>query len=439
MKESFQDINIEELVDEYKKTASDEVFRKLFTACHRDMLKFLLNKKSSIEDAEDVLQDYFSRDFEKAIQKFDRSQQKFINYIKQMVLMRYFSSYKRTRKRRDRNINSFDDPKNDGFKNIHYTKSDDLNAMLSLMKNEIRDFFRDIVLSIKKEEHRNAIILKLCLPFKLSVVEIAKILDCDHNLFSTWVYRAVMELKEKIIESKKAIPFDLEDIQHFAKQESFALKQDVIDNIQDKELRNILELFFFSKKSIDDISSQLNKPVEDVKILLRTGIFNILSLLNQRELLFRKGEPMYIEQNDLIQFIDSLDNDSISITTRNSITTGDHYLDNMLRTIHHLFHDQYVFSHSSPSIKDQLFNKMKEQKLSLNDMKDKMNLSLQEVNLLLSDPSLLAQESLSKLKDFLGNTLERTMKTDDNNFIDEESFQSMNDRLLNHFYQNKKI
>ncbi|HEO66265.1 MAG TPA: sigma-70 family RNA polymerase sigma factor [Spirochaetes bacterium] len=431
----------EELVGIYQETESQEAFESLFTRCHRELLKFLMGKHLSLDDAEDLLQDYFVNDFERSIKSYDlQKQRKFINYLRHILLFRFFSFYKKQKRRSDLQEFSLDEAlPHDHYKTSKLVdESAEQRRFVSLVKGEIKEFFREILFSMENENHRNAIILKLCLPLKLSAEEISDLLDCSQSSYSTWLYRGTLELREKAKDAKDLIPCSLDEIFIYAREESFALKPETLKEIDDRKVRESLDLFVFSKLDRPEIARKLNLSEEKVQLLLRKGIFELLTLLKQRELLFRHGGEMYIEKDDVMQFIEALDETSASITKRKSVTTGDDELDRLLTTVYSLFHegsnDLSLTGKPQTGSRDQFLKRIKERNLSMDAVREQYGLNMSEINLLMSGTETIPEDTLHKLKDLLESPKEEIRDIDE---IIEADFQSMNQDILKHYYEIK--
>ncbi|MDH4127823.1 MAG: RNA polymerase sigma factor [Spirochaetota bacterium] len=438
IKDEIEKISLEELLGVYRETKSKIAFDVLFSRCHKELLKFLLGKNLSVDDAEDLLQDYFISEFDKSIDRYELgSQRKFINYIKHIVLLRFFTLYKKLKYDKLHRSHSLDNPP-EGYNECNFASDNNSNI---LMRDEIKDFFRDLLFSIKNEKHRNAVILKLCLPIKLSTDEISDLLECTTAAYSTWLFRGILELKECIEKLKDKLPFDFEEVLSFAREESFSLKRETLDQIKDDAIKEVLNSFLFLKKDYSEIACEINKSDDEIKSLLRKGIFDVLSLLNRREVLLRKGGVMYVEQDDVIQYIDSLDYvTSTNITTRKSLTTGDKELDNILSSIYLLFHEEQNLN--TLSIKDLFLNKINELNLSIDTVRNECQLSFDEINQLLTDSKNINDKTLNKIKDFINIDYVYTKNSDsindEHNDIINKKFQSMNQKLLNEYYQRKE-
>ncbi len=440
-KTQLDQLSYEELVGIYQETGSQEAFESLFTRCHKELLKYLLGKRLNLDDAEDLLQDYFINDFERSIQRYDiQKKRKFMNYLKHILLFRFFSFYKRQKRTSDLQDFSLDGALPDDHYKISklVDESAEQRRFASLVKAEIKEFFREILFSMDNEHHRNAIILRLCLPIKLSAEEVSELLDCSPSSYSTWLYRGTLELKEKVKDVKDLIPCSLDEIFMFVKEESFALKPETLKGIGDRKVRESLDLFVFSKLDRPDIAKKLNLSEEKVRLLLRKGIFELLTLLNQRELLFRHGGNMYIEKEDVIQFIEALDGESSPITKRKSVTTGDDELDRLLTTVYSLFHegsnDLSLTGKPQTGSKDQFLERIKERNLSMDAVQKEYDLSMDEINLLMSGTEAIPEDTLNKLKGLLESPKEGDKDIDE---IIEADFQSMNQNILNHYYEIK--
>ncbi|MDH5680862.1 MAG: hypothetical protein OEZ36_04690, partial [Spirochaetota bacterium] len=182
-------ISLEELVTRYKNDRDIGCFEEIFTRCHRDLLRFLLAKKMSVDDAEDLLQDYFINDFDRSVESYDPDRgKKFINYISNIVLLRFFSFYKKNKREEEVRDFALDNalPHKEYQLATRATKHPEAYQPTLLMKDEIKDFFRDAVLSISNQNHRNAVIMKLCIPIKISAEEAGEILACSKSSYTTW-------------------------------------------------------------------------------------------------------------------------------------------------------------------------------------------------------------------------------------------------------------
>ncbi len=438
-KAQLDQLSYEELVGIYQETDSQEAFESLFTRCHRELLKFLMGKRLSLDDAEDLLQDYFINGFERSIHRYDpQKQRKFINYVKHILLLRFFTFYKKQKRVHDLQDFSLDDAlPHDEYKTSKLVdESAEQRRVISLMKGEIKEFFRELLFSLGNENHRNAVLLKLCLPIKLSAEEISDLLDCSPSAYSTWLYRGILELKDKVKEVKDLIPCSLDEIFLFIKEESFAFKPETLKEIDDMETRESLNLFVFSKLDRPDIARELNLSEEKVRLLLRKGIFELLTLLKQRELLFRTGGAMNIEKDDVMQFIEALDGDSSSITRRKSVTTGDNELDRLLTLVYSLFHGDSDLSTDSTALgnRDRFLGRIKERNLSMDAVRERYDLSMSEINLIMSGTEALSEETLSKLKDLVGGSKKGDKNSGE---LMEADFQSLNQDILKRYYQIK--
>lgn len=424
-----EDVMTEELVKQYQEKQDKQIFNELFTRCHKSMLHFLLGKRLNIDDAEDLLQDYFFREFEKTIlsYRFD-SKRSFINYVKQIVLYRFISHQKRRRKKLDHEVN-LDETIDQVKFNSHNGQLEE-EALISVARDEIKDFFKDMVLGIKNENHRNAIILRLCLPIKLSNEEISELLDCQQTAYSTWVYRGILELQSKVTELKDKMPLNLEGMLKFIKGDSFSIKPEVLNHIDDEKRREIVSAFFFAKKTYSDLSELHQLDEVQVKLEIRKGLFELITLLNKRELLFRQGEDEMLHQDDVLNFIDHLEDtlsmDAEGIMTRSSVTTGDKDMDHLLTAMYSLYQNDEV-NLKPISLKEQLLQYIKDKGISMQDVQNEYGLTMSEMNMILTG-QVLEEKTLSKLHFLSFEISEAPVLSDD-------EFEKLNDKLLNEYHR----
>ncbi len=418
---NLQELEIEKLIDIYRKTNSNEAFEIIFTKCNRHLLNFLLAKKMNVEDAEDLLQNYFVFEFKNSIEKYDTSSPKrFINYIKHIILLRFFSFYKN--KKLNKSLIKFSLDENlPNASNITSILKAPVDNNISLIKDEIKDFFRKVLYSIKNENHRNAIIFKLCIPINLSNREIAEIIGCKASVYSTWLYRGILELKAII--KLHDIPFDFDDLNSFIKEESFKIKHDTLNQIKEHKIRKILEQFFFAKEDPQSIAKKIDEPIEEVKSSIQQGIFEVFSLLKNKNLLFRQGGNMSPNKDDVIQFINDIDNISTNLNLRRSSTTGDKKLDSLIISIHLMFNDKKNINKPNDFL-----SKVKSLGLSIEKVQEKYNLSINELNNLINGNEL-SDKTLLKIKDILNSNSKS---------LSDSQFNKLNNKMLANYYSYNK-
>ncbi len=434
---SFEESTMEELLETYRKNKSQAVFEELFTRCHKEMLKFLVRKGLKVEDAEDLLQEYFVTEFEGTIEKYDQnSQRKFINYVKHIVLYRFFSFYKKQKRRERYRQFSLDQipPHEEHILAEEIEETVDKDQELFVIKEEMKDFFREILLSLENENHRNAVILRLCLPIRLTTDEISELLECSSSAFSTWIYRGILELRDKVRNIKDNMPFDLEDLNQFLKVVSFHIKPEILGQINNSQTQKIMEQFFFSKKDYASIAQATSLPEFEVRTVLRKGIFELLSLIRKKDLLFRQGGIMHLEQEAVLDFIDRLDDHSNGMKTRKSVTTGDHELDSLLTLVYSLF-EKNKFAETD--VKDNFLERLKELNLSIEDVKEKCHLTMGEINLLISGQEL-PEETSAKLNVLFHAASDKKEDPAENEVDIDQDFSTLNKNMLDYFYKNKK-
>ena len=274
-------LNLEKLILTYQQSPSENIFQQIFSLSKPAYLKFLTQKGLPFHDAEDLLQDYFIHEFQKSILRYHpHSECSFFNYSKRILLLRFFSFLKKQK--------LLPIPFPEFFDHSHDTQP--LSSIpSSLIQNEIKDFFRNLVLSIQNPKHRNALILKFCIPIPLSNVEITQILHCSYTAFSTWLTRAVHEIRLKIKNSN--IQFSFPDVLALYRQNVFFVSPKTLDQIQNPLARQSLFLFLFSRKNQKQISQKLKTPPPQIVSALHIGFFELLKLLNQKQFLFRKNSP----------------------------------------------------------------------------------------------------------------------------------------------------
>lgn len=425
-------VMIEDLVKQYQKNQNKESFNELFTICHKYMLKFLLGKRLHLEDAEDLLQEYFFKEFEKSILTYRLdSKRPFLNYVKQIVIYRFYSHQKKRKVKLEHEIN-FDDTIEKISIIPEQIQEFEEESIVALAKAEIKEFFKDLVLNIENENHRNAIILRLCLPIRLTNEEIGEILDCNQASYGTWVYRGILELQSKIVEMKDKLPLNLEGMLKFIKGDSFSFKADILEHLNDDKRRKIIFEFFFSHRNYSQLSQSYKISEEDVKLEIREGLFELITLLNKRELLFRQGEDLMLQQDDVLDFINRLDEtlamDAEGILTRNSVTTGDREIDQLLTAMYSLY--QSETDHSDfPEIKEQLLDYIKENQTNMQSVQKEFGLTMSEVNSILAGQTL-NEESLKKLIFLKSEPPKET-------HLSEEDYDRLSKEMLEKYHNNK--
>ena len=441
LQNNMEPVPLEDLVAKYKEQKDNGSFEELFTRCHRDLLQFLLRKKLSVDDAEDLLQDYFINDFDRSVDSFDPTKgKKFINYVRNLVLLRFFSLYQKKKRENELRDFSLDNalPSEEFKLTSQAAEKHEGYEPTLLMKDEIKDFFRDAVLSISNQNHRNALIMRLCLPIKISTEEAGEILNCSKSSYTTWIYRGTLDLQAVIEEKRESMSFDLQEALRFVMEDSFTIKYETLDELENNLCRDLLKGYLFDKKSHIELGGEKGMPEDEIKKLVWRGLFEVLNLLNKPELLFRSGGDMSIERDDVLNYLDSLD-DSVAghqrdFKTRSSVTTGDRSLDELLYTVHELFRPENK-ENAAFNLRDEFLAKAQEKKLSIDEVAESYDIPPDEIRKLLLGSDSVAPEAELKIYQFIG---QEPGKSSEDISGYEKEFDKLNTRLLKMYYDRKK-
>ncbi len=288
-KKSIDKIKDEELVTILQDNfdSSSKEFQTLFKRCTKKLYIFLTRKGYSKYDSEDILQDYFGSyggedpysHFEKAILSFDPSYgSKFINYIKRILILRLISRGYQEEKEKNvisGSINQIVGDDNTERLDFIGKEYDDIN---DIFLEEIRRIMINHIFSIKNENHKLAVICRLCLPFKITVSEISEILEINERTLSTYIYRGIDDLAKIVEEDRrlKNLSYE-EDISKFIERRLLHIKRDTIKNtFSDKKIQKIFDNLFYKGKSIEEISEELCIDIIELKKVIKKGIKKLI-------------------------------------------------------------------------------------------------------------------------------------------------------------------
>jgi hypothetical protein len=135
---------------------------------------------------------------------------------------------------------------------------------------------------------------------------------------------------------------------------------------------------------------------------------------------------MHPDKDDVIQFINDIEDISTDFKLRRSSTTGDKELDSLLVSIYLLFNE----SNKKDNTKTNDFlSKIKTLNLSIEQVQTDCNLSINEINSLISGNG--SDETLLKIKDILNNK-------EDNDSLSNNDFNTLNNKMLSNYYRHNK-
>lgn len=264
-------------------------FKILFKRCTKKLYTFLINKGYSKYDSEDVLMDYFgsysegnlSSQYEKAIHSFDPKYScKFVNYIKRILILRMISRNYKVKQERSVISESVNKEIGDrkGTEKIDFVGQDDLN-LNNIILEEIKENVITHIYEIENENQKLAVICKLCLPFKITVSEIAEILEIKERTLSTYLYRGIENLSKKIEADPKLKNLSYEDdILKFIDMRLLHLNRSAIHELFDNEQTiKIFEKLLYEGKSIEEISEIVCINILGIKKIVKEGILKLIS------------------------------------------------------------------------------------------------------------------------------------------------------------------
>ncbi len=230
---------LEDLVLEYQGTYSEEIFNTLYAKLFNPLCKYLQFNGVLKEDAEDILQEYFSRNFKNYLLKYDeRKGASFRTYIKKILKFRVYSHYRNTSKLpvypldNISNYPSFDKP----FPTISNIKLEQI-ILKSLTK-------------IKNKNHRLILFLELIFPYKIPVKKLCKILGIKATLYRTWKSRAKKRFKMIAFQYKELFR-DIKD------PSDILIQRDLY--ILDKYLRDMIPLDITTNQKIKSSLEEILK------------------------------------------------------------------------------------------------------------------------------------------------------------------------------------
>jgi len=284
---SYTDEELVKILQENFDKESDS-FRILFKRCTKKLYTFLINKGYSQQDSEDILQDYFSSyidensqsNYEKAILRFDPSYGgKFINYVKRILILRLIS--RNTKLEQERNIIS--SSLNDYITTENIEKGILVGQEDTDLNNFILEEIKKIVIShifeIDNETYKLAIICRLCLPFRITVSEIADVLEVNERTLSTSLYRGIEVLSKKLKNDLRLKNLSYEDdISKFIEHRLLHINKNTFESIfNDKKITFIFEKLLYEGKSIEELSEISCINIVEIKKILKEGIFKLIS------------------------------------------------------------------------------------------------------------------------------------------------------------------
>jgi hypothetical protein len=289
-KDNLDKLKDEELVSILQKNFNNSSleFEVLFKRCTKRLYTFLTRKGYSKYDSEDILQDYFGSyggddiysHFEKAIMSFDSSYGgRFINYIKRILLLRLISKKYHDDKEKSIIGGSINQVVGDDSTEIIDFIGKEYNDINEIFLEEIRRIIVSHIFSIDNENHKLAVICRLCLPFKITVSEISEILEINERTLSTYIYRGIDELANIVDGDNRLKNLSYEnDISKFIERRLLHIKKDTIDEtFSDPNTRKIFDFLFYQGKNIEEISEELCIDIIELKKKIKNGIMKLIS------------------------------------------------------------------------------------------------------------------------------------------------------------------
>lgn len=286
----FDKLNDEELVEILQKNYDREspTFRVLFKRSTKKLYRFLISKGYSKYDSEDILQDYFGSyiekdslsHYERAIHSFNSDySSKFINYIKRILILRLIT--RKYKVDQEKNVVSTSINKIIGEENTEigdFYGKEDFNFNLFALE-EIKRIVINHIFELESKNHKLAVICKLCLPFKITVAEIAEILEINERTLSTYIYRGIKSLGKKINTDPRLKNLSYEnDILKFIELRLLHVDRKVLNELfNDDKILKIFENLLYNGKSIEELSEIFCIDIVEIKKIIKKGILKLIS------------------------------------------------------------------------------------------------------------------------------------------------------------------
>lgn len=265
-----QSYTLDEMVVSYKR-GSTEYFFQIYTICNKKCSSYLLRKGCNKEDTEDILQDYFSKDFHTSLNRFNPGRSSFSGYVNNIVLLRYITHIKKLKNRRE--LFLVDEEYNNKIELSYIQNQSYLNY------SEIEKNLKILIYSIPNINHRKTIILKYFLPVNLSTKDMVYFLDCpSERTLGSWIYRGIQNIKVKA-KLLNLIPnlFDMDDILDYTKNGIVTFIKPGLEILSPFENKSLEMLF--SHKTITEIAHFFNMTEKETYHLLKTSLNKMLDIL----------------------------------------------------------------------------------------------------------------------------------------------------------------
>ncbi len=431
---NVKELSIEELVRKVKKNKSDkESFNELFTRCSKLLLAFLIKKNFSYEDSEDLLQEYFISDFDKAIEKYKETyNKKFINYIKRILILRAIS-YTQSKKNPEINhLESFYN-EHDFQKEVNnFENFNTYNIDTKPLKSELREFFKEVIYKIENENHRNALLFMICVPFNIGEKEAAELFDIKVSTFGTWIRRGVLDLKRIVQEENEKYNFDFNSLISLLKNETFFIDKQTINEIENQEIKNILIELINKRKSFKSLKKTYEFDNE-----IKKKLFNYFcKIFNKQENFYRFEDNMQEKENSSIyEYFHNLDVDGENL--RSLKTTGDEFVDKLLLLMKISFKENL-------SVAEKFKEKILSENRSVKEIAEELSLNIFEINEILAENTSLDESILKKITDYIRDyksAKTETNPTSEQEILRNDEFNQKADeislRLRKHYEENK--
>lgn len=265
--------SLEELVEIYQESEDDQIFNEIYQLCYPKTLKFLLSKRIPFDDAEDLLSLYYQKDFNTALRRYKRLRgenrrcKSFIGFVLNILYFRVLSYY-----RKKSEILFLD---KEIIENIR-----DHSAEPYIFDHGLIRAFKKCLFSIKKKEHRDAVIIRFSVPGHIKTTELSKVLGLSTPTFSTWLYRGTNELYLNILDNPYFKHLDYEEALSCIKRYDFKVSPAYVESIDDTTL---FSLWLFYKKSFSDLSQQFEITEEDVFEIVKVAMSQLVEKITDEK------------------------------------------------------------------------------------------------------------------------------------------------------------